>query len=154
MSCFEVRSDFGALWRGEVEPVRRRELLDHLAGCARCDHAFRIFALTAPVLHREAELPAEQPGEAAAGGVEGLAAASRRYGGMPARRAASVSRAGGARRQWAQACAALTMVVAAGFAAYLSAVVPTQSLDDALGGYESTAGLDQQAPVIFNDLAG
>jgi hypothetical protein len=57
MNCFEARQDFPAFWRKTIAAERRAELLGHLAGCAKCDHAFRLFALSAPVLYgdRQAE---------------------------------------------------------------------------------------------------
>ncbi len=41
------------MWRKTLTAERRGELLAHLKGCEKCDHAFRVFALTAPVLHGE-----------------------------------------------------------------------------------------------------
>jgi len=55
MNCFEARQDFRAFWRKELAPERRAAFNAHLGECAKCDGAFRIFALTAPVLHGEAE---------------------------------------------------------------------------------------------------
>ena len=53
MNCFEARQDFRSFWRKELAPERRGAFLAHLAECAKCDGAFRIFALTAPVFHSE-----------------------------------------------------------------------------------------------------
>ena len=58
MNCFEARQEFPALWRKTVTADRRADLLAHLKGCEKCDHAFRVFALTAPVLYGEMEQPA------------------------------------------------------------------------------------------------
>src|SRR5271168_524959 len=58
MNCFEARQEFPALWRKTLPAERRAELLAHLKGCEKCDHAFRVFALTAPVLYGEMEQPA------------------------------------------------------------------------------------------------
>ncbi len=55
MNCFEARQEFSALWRKTATAERRAELLAHLKGCGKCGHAFRVFALTAPVLHGEIE---------------------------------------------------------------------------------------------------
>jgi hypothetical protein len=51
MNCFEARQDFVGFWQSVLDGERRRELLTHLKGCAKCDRAFRAFALTAPMLH-------------------------------------------------------------------------------------------------------
>lgn len=51
MNCFEARQDFVSFWQSALDSEHRRELLAHLKGCARCDRAFRAFALTAPMLH-------------------------------------------------------------------------------------------------------
>jgi hypothetical protein len=51
MNCFETRHRFAGFWRQSLAPDDRRAFLAHLAGCRACDHAFRIFALTAPVLY-------------------------------------------------------------------------------------------------------
>jgi hypothetical protein len=55
MNCFEVRQDFRAFWRNELSPELRTAFNGHLRECGKCDGAFRVFALTAPVLHSEAE---------------------------------------------------------------------------------------------------
>jgi hypothetical protein len=60
MNCFEARQEFPALWRKTATAERRAELLAHLKGCEKCDHAFRVFALSAPVLHGEMEQRASQ----------------------------------------------------------------------------------------------
>jgi hypothetical protein len=55
MNCFEARNDFVALWQKTLAHDRRGQLLAHLRECAGCDRSFRIFALTAPVLHSASE---------------------------------------------------------------------------------------------------
>jgi len=69
MNCFEARQEFPALWRSTLTVERRGELLAHLKGCDKCDHAYRVFALTAPVLHGEMEQPSGQGPAAAMPGV-------------------------------------------------------------------------------------
>ncbi len=59
MNCFEARQDFVSFWRGALDGERRRDLLAHLKGCAKCDRAFRAFALTAPMLHSGGAAAAE-----------------------------------------------------------------------------------------------
>jgi predicted anti-sigma-YlaC factor YlaD len=65
MNCFDARSLFVAFWRKALTDERRAQLLAHLRGCPACDHSFRIFALTAPLLYSAAEpdgnLAPEQP---------------------------------------------------------------------------------------------
>ena len=56
MNCFQARQEFVSFWRGELDGERRRVLLAHLAQCARCDKAFRAFALTAPLSSRRRTL--------------------------------------------------------------------------------------------------
>jgi hypothetical protein len=55
MNCFEARQEFRSFWRKELPPGRRTAFVAHLSECAKCDGAFRVFALTAPVLHSDAE---------------------------------------------------------------------------------------------------
>jgi hypothetical protein len=55
MNCFEVRSDFVAFWQKTLARKHRAQLLTHMNGCAQCDRAFRMFALTAPVLYSAVE---------------------------------------------------------------------------------------------------
>jgi hypothetical protein len=57
MNCFETRNDFVAFWQRTLASERRAELLAHLRRCASCDHAFRVFALSAPVLYSATEPP-------------------------------------------------------------------------------------------------
>jgi hypothetical protein len=53
MNCFDVRKRFAAYWRRAIPPAERALLVEHLATCAQCDHAFRVFALSAPVIHSQ-----------------------------------------------------------------------------------------------------
>ena len=55
MNCFEARQDFRPFWRKELAPERRAAFNAHLAECRKCDEAFRVFALTAPVFHSGVE---------------------------------------------------------------------------------------------------
>jgi hypothetical protein len=55
MNCFEARNHFVAFWQKTLADERRAQLLTHLRRCAACDHSFRIFALTAPVLYSATE---------------------------------------------------------------------------------------------------
>ena len=51
MNCLEARREFPGFWRRSLAEEQRGALLAHLLGCDSCDHSFRVFALTAPVLH-------------------------------------------------------------------------------------------------------
>src|SRR5262249_31874107 len=55
MNCFEARNDFVGFWQKALSSDRRAEMLAHLQQCAGCDHSFRSFALTAPVLYSASE---------------------------------------------------------------------------------------------------
>jgi hypothetical protein len=59
MNCLETRHQFAGFWQKSLAPDDRRAFLAHLAACRACDHAFRIFALTAPALYSDlADSPA------------------------------------------------------------------------------------------------
>jgi len=133
MNCFEARQDFPAFWRRSLASDRRAELLAHLKGCAKCNRAFRTFALTAPVLYSAAEPQSRTTARPIA---------------RDARRAATVLRAGMGARRWLAMCASVTVIVAASFAAYLSVTAPVESLTDELADTETSVQLFEQ------DLAG
>jgi anti-sigma factor RsiW len=150
MNCFEARQEFIAFWRGQLPAEERQVLVRHLGQCARCDHAFRSFALTAPVLHSDAEPPQSLRRSESRESSRRAASAYREAGS---------SRPAGARGQvWAAACAALSMVVVAGFAAYFATAVPHETLDQTLTSYQGAAELfsqqHQQLPALTDDLAG
>jgi hypothetical protein len=153
MNCFEARQEFPGLWRKTATAARRSELIAHLKGCEKCDHAFRIFALTAPVLYSEVEPPAAQVSRPARREFS-LADRPRRF--------ASVSRETSYSRptRWIQVAAAAAIFVFATSAAYLSARMPDESIGEALSTPESsmtseTAGdpLAPEMPVTESDLA-
>ena len=140
MNCFETRNGFAAFWRKALEPGLRAAFLSHLMECAGCDRAFRVFAMTAPLLYADT-IPA-QP-----------AAPSRPRAIRPA---SIVRRTGTSGRGWSALCAMVLAIAAAGFAAYLAAAVPRQTLDEALSNSSETAS-DLAGPeetlVSFNDFA-
>jgi hypothetical protein len=151
MNCFEARQEFPALWRKTATPGRRAELLAHLKGCAKCDHAFRVFALTAPVLHGEMEREAAR-GSRPARREFSLADRPRRF--------ASVSREISQPNRWLAMSAAAAIFVFASSAAYLSTRAPSESLAEALSMPEAsmnseTAGdpLAPEMPMTEGDLA-
>lgn len=154
MNCFEARQEFSALWRKSATAERRSELLAHLKGCGKCDHAFRVFALTAPVLHGEVERDTARVSRPARREFS-LADRPRRF--------ASVSREVALSRQpnrWLAMSAAAAIFVFASSAAYLSTRTPNESLGEALSTLEAsmnseTAG-DPLAPEMLmteSDLA-
>ncbi len=143
MNCFEARHEFEAVWRHAIAPERSAEMQAHLKSCQKCDHAFRVFALTAPVLHSAVE------------------PASRRDAAPPMRqvRAGRAWRAGGvtrreSRRQWFAMCAAVTVFVAASLVAYLSVTAPVESLNDELSNSDASVDLfADQSGLFSNDFA-
>ncbi len=151
MNCFEVRQEFSALWRKTATPARRAELLAHLKECEKCDHAFRVFALTAPVLHGEMERDAARVSRPARREFS-LADRPRRF--------ASVSREASRPNRWLAMSAAAAIFVFASSAAYLSTRAPNESLAEALSMPEAsmnseTAGdpLAPEMPMTEGDLA-
>ncbi len=122
MNCFEARQDFRAFWRKELDAERRAALAAHLKECAKCDAAFRSFALSAPVLHSDSE-PA--PSETAARSDRSPRRDS-------ARRGPAVYRETRSTRAWFSMAAAVALFVAGAFAAYFSVATPMESLTDAI----------------------
>ena len=150
MNCFEARQEFPALWRKQLTADRRDELLAHLKGCEKCDHAFRVFALTAPVLHGEME---QQESRVSRPARREFSLADR------PRRFASVTREVSRQNRWLPMAAAAIFVFATS-AAYLSTRSPNESLGEALSVPElslspETAGdpLAPEMPLTESDLA-
>ena len=151
MNCFESRQEFPALWRKTLAAERRVELLAHLKGCEKCDHAFRIFALTAPVLHGEMEQPA-QPISRPARREFSLADRPRRF--------ASVTREVSRQNRWLPMAAAAAIFVFATSAAYFSTRAPIESIGEELSVPESSLTSDTtgdplapEMPQTESDLA-
>jgi hypothetical protein len=173
MNCFEARQDFVSFWRGALDGERRRELLAHLMGCAKCDRALRTFALTAPMLHsggaaaEEAASSATQqhasrdvlhiapqvPRSAPAGtpiDLSGVRSAD-------ADRAVEILRRASVyrlverrpRRAWRDAAAGLSAVAAAVLLAYFSIAAPSQSFDDILANSDSISETATQPDTDF-----
>lgn len=151
MNCFEARQEFPALWRRTRTPERRAELTAHLKRCEKCDHAFRVFALTAPVLYGEMEQQAAR-----------LSRPARREFSLAdrPRRFASVTREVSRPSRWIPMAAAAAIFVFATSAAYLSVRAPDESLGEALSAPESgmlsdTPGdpLAPEMPLTESDLA-
>jgi hypothetical protein len=145
MNCFEARHDFAALWRRELSDQRRAELSEHLTRCAKCDRAFRAFALTAPVLHSPAEPPAHRSE------VRAIHADSARHFAAAPRPPAHEG------PRWFAMCAAVTLFVAASLAAWLSVTTPVESLGDALSTQDQSPAaqlFEQTTAGASNDFAG
>jgi anti-sigma factor RsiW len=151
MNCFEARQEFPAMWRKTLTAERRGELLAHLKGCEKCDHAFRVFALTAPVLYGEIDrYPAREARPARR--EFSLADRPRRFASAPR----EVSRAS----RWIPMAAAAAIFVFATSAAYLSARVPNESIGEALSVPETSMTsentgdpLAPEMPLTESDLA-
>ncbi|HUY27823.1 MAG TPA: zf-HC2 domain-containing protein [Candidatus Binataceae bacterium] len=146
MNCFEARHDFPAFWRRELSADRRAALNAHLDRCAKCGQAFRVFALTAPVLHCES---------AAVSG----AAAPREFTFEPRARASAprINASYGARRRWLAMCASALIFLAASTGAYFAASAPAQSLSEALTNPQDQSGqplFGPELPDSSDDLAG
>ena len=151
MNCFEARQEFPALWRKTASAERRADLLAHLKGCEKCDHAFRVFALTAPVLYGDMERPASRVSSPARREFS-LADRPRRFASVTP----EVSRA----NRWLPMAAAAAIFVFATSAAYLSTRTPSESIGEALSVPElslspETAGdpLAPEMPLTESDLA-
>jgi len=151
MNCFEARQEFPALWRNRGTTERRSEILEHLKGCAKCDHAFRVFALTAPVLHSESEPQAAA--RVSARREFSLADRPQRF--------SSVSREATRPRRWVAVAAAAAIFVIAGSAAFYSVDAPRETLSEELSipeandNYEAAAAdpLAPEMPMTESDLA-
>jgi predicted anti-sigma-YlaC factor YlaD len=141
MNCFEARQEFPALWRKTATSERSAELYAHLKGCAKCDHAFRVFALTAPVLHSAAE-------------PERNAAEYRRRAAYSARRGLSVTRPAREPRRLLAMCAGVMVIFAASMAAYLSVAAPIGSYADEITNSESVYDFPVDVTPTSNDFAG
>jgi hypothetical protein len=143
VNCFQTRKEFPNFWRQRLTPPITGELVAHLEHCEPCDQAFRLFALTAPVLHSDAE------------SVETLLRNEDHP--QPAQRgrsrAAAADRAESPPTVWL----ALSMLVAASVLAYVAAAPPSQSLSDALSHSQafSTISVIHGSPssTAFDDFA-
>ncbi len=119
MNCFAARQDFRSFWRKELTHRQREAFLAHLAQCSKCDGAFRTFALTAPVLHSDA-----QPDRAQVTTTPRITASAR-----PEGRAYRAPRRASA---WLSMAAAAVLFVTGASAVYFSEETPAESLSDAV----------------------
>lgn len=176
MNCFEARPQFVYLWRDTLDVERRAALLAHLKECAKCDRAFRAFALTAPMLHSRGADAAgrasgREPAQTSVASSERAQVVRLDPGRAPRtdaartaeimRRAAfyrpKAQRAGGS---WDGVAGAVSIAAAAILLAWVSVASPPQSLSDALMATQqlarpaSTQLFGQPMPEIPNDLVG
>lgn len=124
MNCFEARKEFRSFWRRVLAPDERAAFTAHLSGCAKCDRSFRVFALSAPVLHSDREPEAaRQPLPFARPQLLRPASASR---------AASARR--GWRQSWTVAAAAALLLAGSGMTAWSVAPTSNQNVMEAIAG--------------------
>jgi hypothetical protein len=140
MNCFEARKEFPSFWRRMMTPEERTAFLGHVGRCARCDRAFRVFALTAPVLHGDSA--SREPMPAAQASVTEHESSP-----YARRESAVVPRA--SRTVWAAAA----LAAAALLAVYVAAATPGQTLEDAITGEDSVGDLSTATPesAVFGD---
>jgi len=150
MNCFEVRKEFPSFWRRMMTPEERTAFLAHVGRCARCDRAFRVFALTAPVLHGDSASREPMPAQASVATHESSPYA-RREPSVTSRRGATVTpvvpRA--SRTVWAAAA----LAAAALFVLYIAAATPGQTFEDAITGEDAVGDLSTATPesAVFGD---
>lgn len=120
MNCFEIRNEFVSFWRRTMPAESRVPFSAHLRECPACDHAFRLFALSAPVLHSSVE-PSGSP-ETPPQRQPSTNNESRR---VPALAKSS------AVQRWSNAFAAFALAAAAGVAIYF-ATPPKMTFEDAI----------------------
>lgn len=132
MNCFEARKEFPSFWRRTLTTEERAAFLAHVGRCARCDRAFRVFALTAPVLHGDSE--SREPLPLAQASVATLEPSrfARRDPAITSRRGATVTRSAVMPRASRTVWASAALAVAALFAVYVAAPTPGQTLEDAI----------------------
>lgn len=149
MNCFEARKEFQSFWRRTLTPEDRTAFLAHVGRCARCDRAFRVFALTAPVLHGDSAT--REPVRVASVATQESSLYARREPAITSRRGVPVTpvvpRA--SRTVWAAAA----LAAAALFAIYIAAATPGQTLEDAITGEDPVSDLSTANPEssVFGD---
>jgi hypothetical protein len=159
MNCFEAQKMFAPFWRRTLSVTDRAAFSDHLGACQRCDRAFRVFALSAPVLHGAVE-PAAGPASAPIDPERTYRAAARRL--TPSARMAP-----SAMRPWAVAAAAVMVLLIGGFSAWSVMAWPPPDFTAAVAGEDTdvtpasytAGGLDSAAesadsvPSLFDSVA-
>lgn len=122
MNCFDTRKEFIAFWRRTLASEQRAAFTAHLRGCAKCDRSFRVFALSAPILHSDRE--PEMRLEASAATASRVSA--------PVRRPALARRSSG--YQWISVAAAAILLVISGMAAWTAANPDRSDVMEAIAG--------------------
>jgi len=137
MNCFEARKEFPSFWRRMLTPEERTAFLAHVGRCVRCDRAFRVFALTAPVLHGES--PSREPMEVAYASLATRESSPLARHAITSRRGATATPAvpRASRTGWAAAA----LAAAALFVVYIAAATPGQTLEDAITGEDPVGDL-------------
>jgi hypothetical protein len=128
MNCFEIRNEFVSFWQRTMPAESRIQFSAHLGGCPACDHAFRLFALSAPVLHSSVE-PSSPPKTRAQPQPSTT---------NESRRAQALAKSSEVRR-WSNAFAAFALAAAAGVAIYF-ATPPKMTFEDAIAQDYTNAG--------------
>jgi len=151
MNCFEAREEFPSFWRRMMKPEERTAFLAHVGRCARCDRAFRVFALTAPVLHGDSE-SREPMGVAQAPVATHESSPFAWRVPVPAsRRGATVTPVAprASRTVWAAAA----LAAAALLVVYIAVATPGQTLEDAITGEEPVGDVNTTAleSAVFGD---
>jgi hypothetical protein len=153
MNCFEARKEFPSFWRRILTPEERTAFLAHVDRCTRCDRAFRVFALTAPVLHGES--PSSEPMEVAQASVATHESSpyARREPAITSRRGATVAGSAVMPRASRTVWAAAALAAAALFVVYIAAATPGQTFEDAITGEDPVGDLSTATPEssVFGD---
>jgi hypothetical protein len=143
VNCFQTRKEFPNFWRRRLEPAQSDALAGHLERCGLCDQAYRLFALTAPVLYSDSEA------------VDAMLGSEERP--RPARDRRSRAAGADATESRATVWTALSMLIAASVIAYVAAAAPSESLSDALSNSQASSAISavQEPPSSFlDDFAG
>lgn len=152
MNCFEATKEFPSFWRRTITPEERTAFLAHVSRCGRCDRAFRVFALTAPVLHGDSA-PSEPMGAAPSAAAHESSLYARREPAVASRRGATVTGSAVVPRASRTVWAAAALAAAALFVVYIAAATPGQSLEDAIMGEDSAGDVSTASPEssVFGD---
>ena len=122
-----------------LTPEGRTAFLAHVGRCARCDHAFRVFALTAPVLHSDSAASEPTGVQQAAVATHESLPYARRETVITSRRGATVARSAVVPRASRTKWAAAALAAAALFVVYVAAAAPGQTFEDAITGEDTVS---------------
>lgn len=144
MNCFEARREFAAFWQRRMSAGDREAFLAHLRQCPRCEHSFRLFALSAPVLHSAVQPESSARAQRSAS-LHSVATNARRPGFSvrPNRRQ---------RPRWRAAAAGFAMAAVAVVAVYV-ATTPRATFEDALTAY-TASGVQTTSYTPTSDVFG